>query len=193
MSEGKSSGGSKDNTHALTSQTTAIVEEKQNSPSQTTQATTNVEAKDKSTVNTNVHTSKAAMNVEAKEGSEQGNWIEVKRISKTKTGEQASQRKKNNFPSKPVKGMVLGKNSKAASNKSGKGQPTAQLFGSQINTPSQFAIRKRQRPASTLSSPELRQISPVQAGSLPTKDVESIIVAVNKENALVSEVSPQLW
>ncbi|MED6139915.1 hypothetical protein PIB30_088403, partial [Stylosanthes scabra] len=102
---GNNSGGSNDNNQAHTSKAPTTVEVKDNSNAHTTKAGITVEWKDKLSENTHVHTSKAATNEEAKAGIKQGNWIEVKRNSKAKTGGQVTHLKKKNFPSKSTKGM----------------------------------------------------------------------------------------
>ncbi|MED6130578.1 hypothetical protein PIB30_002172 [Stylosanthes scabra] len=135
---------------------------------------------------TQVHQFDAARNDEDKEG----NWTKITGKLKTKQGEQA-RKPKHTFASKLNKGKVQEATANSVKKKTGQVGTRLQTLSSQANTPSKFAIRKRQRSSSAQSSPELRQISSVHASSSGTKNEEPIKEEVRKETPLVNEVSPQ--
>ncbi|MED6178447.1 hypothetical protein PIB30_107627, partial [Stylosanthes scabra] len=109
------------------------------------------------------------------------NWTEVTRKPKTKQGGQPGKQK--TIPS-TTQNKKLGQVGRRAT-------PLNIHASTHANTPSKFAIRKRQRSSSAQSSPELRQITSAKASSSGTKDDETIQEVARKDAPVVTEDPPK--
>ncbi|MED6177942.1 hypothetical protein PIB30_102909, partial [Stylosanthes scabra] len=132
------------------------------------------------------HVANANNNDEAKEE----NWIKVTGKSKTGKGEQAG-KPKSNLTTIFNKGKDREANATPLNKKPGQVGRRVTSVNTHANTPSKFAIRKRQRSSSAQSSPELRQITSAKASSSGTKNEDTIQEVARKDVPVVTEVPPK--